>query len=90
MFLLKNIITISYQRQFTNKTTRLPSNYQRFPSWLRTTIPTGTKYTQLVRQLKDLNLNTVCQEAKCPNIGECWNGKEATATIMVLLPYFSI
>ena len=38
-------------------------------------------------QLKDLKLATVCQEAKCPNIGECWNsgeGRPATATIMVL------
>ena len=65
------------------KTERLPGNYQRFPDWLRTPIPTGSKYTEMTELLKTLKLNTVCQEAKCPNISDCWNGEKATATIMV-------
>jgi lipoic acid synthetase len=58
----------------------------RLPSWLRAPIPTGEKYTELKKTLRELNLSTVCEEARCPNIGECWNGgedKAATATIMV-------
>ena len=35
-------------------------------------------------QLRGLNLHTVCEEAQCPNIGECWNGGSGTATIMLL------
>ncbi|CAM9240746.1 unnamed protein product, partial [Hapterophycus canaliculatus] len=39
-------------------------------------------YEELKSSLKELNLNTVCEEAQCPNIGECWNG--GTGTIMLL------
>ncbi|MGK0483335.1 MAG: lipoic acid synthetase, partial [Planctomycetota bacterium] len=41
-------------------------------------------YTKLKALTKELNLNTVCEEARCPNIGECWKGDHATMTIMVL------
>lgn len=58
----------------------------RLPSWLKTPIPIGTKYNSLKRELGELGLSTVCQEARCPNIGECWNGKKATATIMLMGP----
>ena len=57
------------------------------PPWLKVEIPRGKQYTEMTKQLKDLKLATVCQEAKCPNIGECWNtqeGRPATATIMIL------
>lgn len=59
----------------------------RLPPWLKTTIPTGKNYSALKEQLRKLNLHTVCEEARCPNIGECWGGGEhgtATATIMLL------
>ncbi|CAH1776556.1 unnamed protein product, partial [Owenia fusiformis] len=59
----------------------------RLPPWLKTEIPVGKNYTSLKKSLRGLNLHTVCEEAKCPNIGECWGGGEnntATATIMVL------
>ncbi|XP_069134320.1 lipoyl synthase, mitochondrial-like [Argopecten irradians] len=59
----------------------------RLPSWLKTKIPIGKNYHGLKTDLRDLKLHTVCEEAKCPNIGECWGGGEsgtATATIMVL------
>ncbi|XP_031566121.1 lipoyl synthase, mitochondrial-like [Actinia tenebrosa] len=59
----------------------------RLPSWLKTEIPIGKNYSKLKKTLRELNLSTVCEEAKCPNIGECWGGgKEgtATATIMVM------
>lgn len=57
------------------------------PAWLRQKAPQGDKYEEVKESLSRLKLNTVCEEAQCPNIGECWNGGGdgiATATIMVL------
>ncbi|XP_017570519.1 lipoyl synthase, mitochondrial [Pygocentrus nattereri] len=59
----------------------------RLPPWLKTEIPIGKNYNQLKNTLRELNLHTVCEEARCPNIGECWGGGEyatATATIMLM------
>ncbi|KAL1023982.1 hypothetical protein UPYG_G00049850 [Umbra pygmaea] len=59
----------------------------RLPPWLKTEIPIGKNYNKLKSTLRDLNLHTVCEEARCPNIGECWGGGEhgtATATIMLM------
>lgn len=44
------------------------------PPWLRQRAPQGEKYGQLFNQMRELKLATVCEEAQCPNIGECWNG----------------
>lgn len=58
----------------------------RLPPWLKTEIPMGKNYSKIKSQLRDLRLSTVCEEARCPNIGECWGGGThgtATATIMV-------
>jgi lipoic acid synthetase len=54
------------------------------PPWLRQRAPQGDQYQGLTNQLRGLKLATVCEEAQCPNIGECWNGELATATIMLL------
>ena len=59
----------------------------RLPPWLKTEIPVGKNFSRLKDQLRGLNLSTVCEEARCPNIGECWGGSEsgtATATIMLM------
>lgn len=59
----------------------------RLPPWLKTFIPTGHNFAKIKEQLRSLNLHTVCEEARCPNIGECWNGGKhgtSTATIMLL------
>ncbi|TDG42083.1 hypothetical protein AWZ03_011485 [Drosophila navojoa] len=59
----------------------------RLPPWLKTTIPMGKNYAKIKTQLRDLKLSTVCEEARCPNIGECWGGGEhgtQTATIMLM------
>ncbi len=56
---------------------------RRHPDWLRAPIIThGTTAQDLRRLLRGLNLNTVCEEARCPNIGECWD--QRTATVMIL------
>src|SRR5919201_1070185 len=55
---------------------------RRHPDWIKARIPAGDNYQDLKRLLRGLNLNTVCEEAHCPNIGECWD--QRTATIMIL------
>jgi lipoic acid synthetase len=55
---------------------------RRHPDWIRAKLPSGDNYHDLKRLLRGLNLNTVCEEAHCPNIGECWD--QRTATIMIL------
>jgi lipoic acid synthetase len=57
------------------------------PDWMKMVVPGGDKYASIKSKLRELKLNTVCEEARCPNIGECWTGGEtgtATATIMIL------
>jgi len=56
--------------------------YVRKPDYLKSVIPTGKNVHLLQESLKEKKLFTVCQEAKCPNLGECWAQK--TATIMIL------
>lgn len=59
----------------------------RLPPWLKREIPMGRNYSKLKEDLRGLNLHTVCEEARCPNIGECWGGNDdnvATATIMLM------
>lgn len=53
------------------------------PDWLRIRLSTPEKYHQIRKLVSGLNLNTVCQEARCPNIYECW-GEHGTATFMIL------
>lgn len=55
---------------------------QRRPEWLKARLPAGDRYTGLKRLLRSLGLHTVCEEANCPNIGECFNRKTATFLIL--------
>ncbi len=55
---------------------------ERKPRWIRAQFPGGTRYGEIVQLLREETLNTVCQEARCPNIGECFN--RGTATFMIL------
>jgi lipoyl synthase len=59
-----------------------PSPLRRHPEWIKARMPSGENYHDLKRLLRGLTLNTVCEEARCPNIGECWD--QRTATIMIL------
>ncbi|KAI8937478.1 hypothetical protein NX059_005196 [Plenodomus lindquistii] len=59
----------------------------RLPDWLKTPIPSNQNYKRIKKDLRGLNLATVCEEAKCPNISDCWGGSDksaATATIMLM------
>ncbi|KAH9985417.1 Lipoyl synthase [Russula compacta] len=70
------------------------TNTPRLPSYLKTSIPTGASFNKIKKDLRGLGLHTVCEEARCPNIGDCWGGKDgatpeeskrgATATIMLM------
>ena len=55
---------------------------QRKPSWLKVKAPGGPTYLGLKHMMRDLKLHTVCEEAHCPNIGECWEHKAATFMIL--------
>ena len=52
------------------------------PPWLKSKIPSGENYHRLKSLLRELKLHTVCEEAQCPNVADCWN--RSTATIMIL------
>jgi len=55
---------------------------QRRPDWLKAKIPSGENYARLKNLIETKKLHTVCEEARCPNMGECWN--HGTATFMIL------
>ena len=55
---------------------------RRHPDWIKVKGPGNTNYLRLKRILREKNLHTVCEEARCPNIGECWGNKTATFLIL--------
>ena len=65
-----------------------PRERRRKPDWMkREVLPGGDNFTAIKKKLRDLKLHTVCEEARCPNLGECWGGGDggmATATIMIM------
>lgn len=54
----------------------------RKPKWIRVKAPTSKEYGETRKLMRDKNLSTVCEEAACPNIGECWSNKHATVMIL--------
>lgn len=69
------------------KPSRRPDASNRKPSWLKAQPTLGPNYERLKKTVRGLGLATVCEEARCPNIGECWGGGKdgiATATIMIM------
>lgn len=59
-----------------------PSARRRHPSWVKTRFAAGERYQHLKRILREKGLHTVCEEAQCPNVGECWS--HGTATFMLM------
>lgn len=68
-----------YQIMGRHRSEALP---ERKPSWLKVRAPGGPNYLRLKSLLRERNLHTVCEEAHCPNVGECW--EHGTATFMIL------
>ena len=63
-------------------TTVPAKHYSKKPPWLKVPFPGGDRYSWIKSHSTRLNLSTVCEEANCPNIGECWNGGTATFMLM--------
>ncbi len=59
--------------------TRLP---ERKPPWLKVRAPGGSNYVEIRRLMRELKLHTVCEEARCPNVGECWEHRAATFMVL--------
>jgi lipoyl synthase len=75
--------------EMTNSSSRHPEKAHRpvqasprKPSWIRVKAPTSAGYVETRRLMREHNLHTVCEEAACPNIGECWSRKHATVMIL--------
>ena len=62
--------------------TRSKTMPRRHPDWIKVKAPGNPNYLRLKRVLREKNLHTVCEEARCPNIGECWGNKTATFLIL--------
>src|ERR1041385_1638259 len=73
-------MTVSLNHLVMSDATPVPSG--RKPSWLKMKMPAGEGFGQLKRLVHEKRLHTVCESAKCPNIGECWNA--GTATLMIM------
>jgi lipoic acid synthetase len=56
--------------------------FQRKPEWIRVKAPVSKEYAETRKLMREKNLHTVCEEAACPNIGECWKNKHATVMIL--------
>ncbi|HJU76064.1 MAG TPA: lipoyl synthase [Gemmatimonadaceae bacterium] len=72
-------MTSLYQIQGRHRRAALP---ERKPEWLKVRAPGGANYSRLKHLMRELDLHTVCEEAHCPNVGECW--EHGTATFMIL------
>ena len=65
-----------------NASTTLPTIPARKPTWLKVKAPGGPNYVRLKGMMRELGLHTVCEEARCPNVGECWEHEAATFMIL--------
>jgi lipoyl synthase len=71
-----------HQRAFKEFAEKDTKDLGKRPDWLKVKLPTGDNYSDVKNLMRRQKLNTVCEEARCPNIAECWNHR--TATFMIL------
>ena len=71
-----------HQREFANVAEKKRGDLGKRPDWLKVKLPGGENYTDVRNLMRRQKLNTVCEEARCPNMAECWNHR--TATFMIL------
>jgi lipoic acid synthetase len=65
-----------------NRPIPVPVAVTRKPSWIKVKAPGGENYVRIKQLMRTLGLHTVCEEARCPNIGECWDHQAATFMIL--------
>ena len=71
-----------HQQEYKKEVEKNHEDLGRKPDWLKVRLPSGQNYKDVLSLMKKSHLNTVCEEAKCPNLAECWNNR--TATFMIL------
>ncbi len=71
-----------HQQNFKEEIEKERGEIGKRPEWLKVKLPTGQNYKDVHELMRRSKLNTVCEEAKCPNLAECWNSR--TATFMIL------
>lgn len=71
-----------HQKTYKESIEKQKNEIAKRPDWLKVRLPIGKNYRDVLELMRKSKLNTVCEEAKCPNIGECWNNR--TATFMIL------
>ena len=71
-----------FQRAYKEKVEKEKDPLGKRPDWLKVKLPSGDNYSDVKTLMRKQKLHTVCEEAKCPNIAECWNHR--TATFMIL------
>ena len=71
-----------HQREYRDTVEKDKEDLGRRPDWLKVRLPSGDNYREVLSMMRKSKLNTVCEEAKCPNLAECWNNR--TATYMIL------
>ncbi len=71
-----------HQQEYKEEVEQEIGDLGRKPDWLKVKLPTGKNFTDVHAMMRKSKLNTVCEEAKCPNLGECWSHR--TATYMIL------
>ncbi len=80
--MLASLATSAYLGRMNDLSTPPRPERQKKPEWIRVRAPTSPAYGETRELMRRLNLNTVCEEAACPNIGECWKNKHATVMIL--------
>lgn len=71
-----------HQKAFKEQIEKSRQDLGKRPDWLKVKLPTGDNYTDVKNLMRRQKLNTVCEEARCPNIAECWNHRSATFMIL--------
>ncbi len=72
----------AYQRAAKEKLEHEKQSPGKRPEWLKVKLPTGENYANVLTLMRKQHLHTVCEEARCPNMAECWNNKSATFMIL--------
>jgi lipoic acid synthetase len=71
-----------HQREYKQTLEKDREELGKRPDWLKVRLPSGKNYNDVLNLMRNSKLHTICEEAKCPNLGECWNNR--TATFMIL------